>query len=436
MNPSEFIRAKRDGKRLDSNAIEAFVSSYLDGDVADYQMSAFLMAAFLEGLDSEEAAALTEAYVKSGKTIDWSDLPGMPVDKHSTGGVGDKVSLILTPLVAACDGFVPMLSGRGLGHTGGTLDKLESIPGFTTALSIERFKQQVSEIGCAIARQSDELAPADGKIYALRDVTATVESIPLISASIMSKKIAEGAKGLVLDVKVGSGAFMETEERATALAQMLIAIGAAHRQQVRAILTDMSQPLGIAVGNALEAKEAILLMRGEADLPRLRTIVLILTGEMLHIAGIVDSPQEGEAIAARKLQDGSALEQFHKMVRMQDGDTTVCDNIDLWPSAPVIMDIPSPDEGIIKAINTRAIGIAALELGAGRKLSTDRIDPSVGFRITAKIGDKIGRSRPLGQVFARNKDDAQKAIAAVQAAYKFCDEKVVPPNIILKKLVG
>ncbi|RKZ30271.1 thymidine phosphorylase, partial [bacterium] len=225
MNPSEFIRAKRDGKRLDSNAIGAFMRLYLDGEIADYQMSAFLMASFIKGLDKTEAAALTEAYIESGKAIDWSELPGIPVDKHSTGGVGDKVSLILAPLVAACGGYVPMLSGRGLGHTGGTLDKLESIPGFETALSIERLKKQVGRVGCAIARQSDELAPADGRIYAIRDVTATVESIPLISASIMSKKIAEGAKGLVLDVKVGSGAFMETVERATELADMLIAIG-------------------------------------------------------------------------------------------------------------------------------------------------------------------------------------------------------------------
>ena len=256
MNPSEFIRTKRDGKRLDSNLIGAFVGSFIDGEIDDYQMSAFLMAAFLNGLDHEEAASLTEAYIESGLKIDWSDLSGKPVDKHSTGGVGDKVSLILAPLAAACGAYVPMLSGRGLGHTGGTLDKLESIPGFRTSLSIDEVKKQVKRVGCAIAGQSIELAPADGRIYALRDVTSTVESIPLISASIMSKKLAEGADGLVLDVKIGSGAFMDTLEKGVDLSQMLIAIGKAHGQQVRALLTNMFEPLGCAIGNSLEVMES------------------------------------------------------------------------------------------------------------------------------------------------------------------------------------
>ena len=434
MNPAEIIRKKRDSRSLDPETIGAFINSYIEGDVADYQMSAFLMAAFLNGLDYIEASALTKAYIDSGEKLDWADLPGIPVDKHSTGGVGDKVSLILTPLVAACGAYVPMLSGRGLGHTGGTLDKLESIPGFRTDLSVERLEAQVTEIGCAMGRQTAQLAPADGRIYALRDVTATVESIPLISASIMSKKIAEGAKGLVLDVKVGSGAFMDTVERAVELAEMLIAIGESHGQNVRAVLTDMSEPLGFAVGNALEVEESVMTMRGELAPPGIREITISLAGEMLVLSGICATLREGEILAGKRLDDGFALEKFREMVSAQGGDPRVCDDLGVLPHAKIVLDIPASGEGHVSAIDTRAIGLAALELGAGRKRSNDTIDPSVGFRIAAKLGNYLETGQPLGVVYARTGEDACKAIAAIQSAYSITPEKHEPPRLIIKRL--
>ena len=435
MNPAEFIRAKRDGKRLDDDSIGAFVREYIEQRVTDYQMSAFLMAVYLRGMDDSEAAALTEAYIKSGIVIDWSGLPGIPVDKHSTGGVGDKVSLILAPLVASCGGYVPMLSGRGLGHTGGTLDKLESIPGFSTKLPVDWLKRQVREIGCAIARQSRELAPADGRIYALRDVTATVESIPLIAASIMSKKIAEGAKGLVIDLKTGSGAFMSTVDRAELLAKTLIAIGKAHGQTVRALLTDMSQPLGSAIGNALEAEEAALFLKGEVDLPRLRDVTIALAGEMLHMAGLGDSPEDCEALAVSKLDDGSAFEKFVAMVDRQGGDPAAIRDTRLLPKAPFVANILAPTAGYIEAVDTRAVGMAAVALGAGRLRSDDEIDPAVGFKIFVKIGDRVEAGQPIAEVHARSETDAENASAELIAAYKISDEPVAPPDLIIERIV-
>lgn len=434
MNPAEIIRAKRDSQRLDPETIEAFVHAFIEGDVEDYQMSAFLMASFLNGMDDREASALTTAYIRSGSRIDWSDLPGIPVDKHSTGGVGDKVSLILTPLAASCGAYVPMLSGRGLGHTGGTLDKLESIPGFTTDLSVDRLKSQVKNIGCAMGRQTKELAPADGRIYALRDVTATVESIPLISASIMSKKLAEGAKGLVLDVKVGSGAFMNTVERARELADMLIKIGAAHGQKVRALLTNMWEPLGIAVGNALEAEEAILLMRREIELPNLEEIIISLVAEMLVMGEIEENLKEATESARAKLEDGYALEKFAELIEAQEGDPGVCDSPSLLPRAEVVKDIPAPDVGYIRNINTRAIGMASLELGAGRKKSSDIIDPAVGLRIYTNVGDRIDSGENIGAVFAANENDANRAISEVQAAFTFSAKEPDRPDLIIDRI--
>jgi len=436
MNPAEIIRSKRDSKRLDPHTIEAFVNAYVGGDVEDYQMSAFLMATFHHGMDGEEAAALTKAYINSGETIDWSDLPGIPVDKHSTGGVGDKVSLILTPLAAACGAYVPMLSGRGLGHTGGTLDKLEAIPGFTTDLSVDRLKSQVKKIGCAMGRQTSELAPADGRIYALRDVTATVESIPLISASIMSKKLAEGAKGLVLDVKVGSGAFMSTVELARELASMLIAIGNSHGQRVHALLTNMWEPLGNAVGNALEAEEAILLMRGEIELPNLEEITLFLVAEMLIMAEIAGSLESAIELAKKKLDDGSALQKFAELIEAQEGNPAVCDDLSILPRADIIQPIPSPESGFVESINTRAIGLASLELGAGRKKSSDVIDPAVGLKVFANVGDSFSRGEIIGEVHAKSENDASRAISEVQAAFAFSENPSDRPNLVIDRIAS
>lgn len=434
MNPSVIIGKKRDGERLTREEINWFVDGYLRGEVADYQMSALLMAIFFNGLDAEETAFLTESYIYSGLKIDWSDLPGLPVDKHSTGGVGDKVSIVLAPLVASCGGFVPMISGRGLGHTGGTLDKLESIPGFRTNLSIESIKEQVSKIGCAMGAQTAEIAPADGKIYALRDVTATVESIPLISASIMSKKIAEGAKGLVLDIKVGNGAFMETIEKAKELARLLIAIGEYHGQKVRAIFSDMSEPLGNAVGNALEIEECILLMRGDKDFPKLHELTIALAGEMLVLSGIAENIIEAEKLANEKLNDGSALEKFSQMVSYQNGNPEICNDTGLLPKAKIILDIPSIESGFISSIDTKAIGMAGVELGAGRRRSSDSIDPSVGFEIFAKIGDKVSRGDLLGVVHSNDKDKAKKAIESIQKAYSFSENRITPPKKIIDRM--
>ncbi len=435
MNPSEFIRAVRDGQRLDPETIEAFVFDFLGGRVADYQMSAFLMAVFLNGMAEDEVFALTRAYIESGTVIDWSELPGIPVDKHSTGGVGDKVSLILAPLVAACGGFVPMLSGRGLGHTGGTLDKLESIPGFSTDLSIERFKRQVREIGCAMARQSPELAPADGRIYALRDVTATVESIPLISASIMSKKIAEGAKGLVIDLKTGSGAFMYSLDRTRELARSLIAIGKAYGQRICAVITDMSQPLGSAVGNALEVEECILLMRGEREFPRVEAVTVRLAGEMLYFAEVVGTVEEGESLAKRRLADGSALAKFAEMVEAQGGNPRIIEDLSPLSRAGFVGRIVAPRPGFIAEMDTRAIGMAAVGLGAGRLRSEDAIDPSVGFRFFVEVGDWVESGGVLVEVHARNAAEAEAAGNMILKAIEFSDTPVQSPKLIIEKLV-
>ncbi|MCK5833349.1 thymidine phosphorylase [bacterium] len=434
MNPSEFIRAKRDGQRLDPEEIEAFVLSFVKGNIADYQMSAFLMAVYLNGMSDVEASALTEAYIRSGYTIDWSDLGAVTVDKHSIGGVGDKVSLILAPMVAACGGYVPMLSGRGLGHTGGTLDKLESIPGFTTNLSIEEFKLQVKNIGCAITRQSPELAPADGKIYALRDVTATVESIPLISASIMSKKIAEGAEGLVIDLKTGSGAFMDTIDRARALAKMLIAIGKSHGQKVKALVTDMSQPLGSAIGNALEVEECILLMRREIDLPRLEYLTCRLAAEMLMFSGIVSSVDEGLDLANKKLSDGSVLVKFAEMVEAQSGNPRVADDISIFPRASVIKSIVAPKTGYIKSVNTREVGMAGVNLGAGRLRKEDKINQSVGFKVFKEINDKVEEGKPFAEVYATDSESANIAAVRFVKAYTISEEVVRKPRLIHEKV--
>jgi len=434
MNPSEFIRAKRDGKRLDLNEIGAFISSYLSGDVADYQVTALLMAIYLNGMSDDEASALTRAYIDSGEVIEWSELGGIPVDKHSTGGVGDKVSLALAPLVAACGGFVPMLSGRGLGHTGGTLDKLESIPGFNTELSIEKLKKQVREVGCAMARQSGELAPADGRIYALRDVTATVESIPLISASIMSKKIAEGAKGLVIDLKSGSGAFMDTIDRARELANMLIAIGTAHGQKVVALVTDMSQPLGCAVGNALEAEEAILLLRGEKKFPRLEALTVRLAGEMLLLAGVVDTVEGGETLARKRLHDGTALEKFAKMVEAQSGDPRVADDLSLLPKAKLVRPIVIDSVGYIAKMDTRRIGMAAVNLGAGRLRAEDEIDQSAGFKFFAEIGDSVDVGDVIGEVHAKDEQSAETAVAEVLHSITLAETALDRPSLIIEKI--
>ena len=384
MNVVELIRRKRDGGTLSAEQIGAFVGGITDGAVTDYQAAALLMAIYFRGLDGGELTALTSAMLHSGDVLDLSDIAGAKVDKHSTGGVGDKISLHLAPAVAACGVSVPMISGRGLGHTGGTLDKLEAIPGFSVDLDESRFRAVLRECGLALIGQTERLAPADKRLYALRDVTGTVESIPLIAASIMSKKLAEGIDALVLDVKVGSGAFMKTPERARELARTLVDIGRRAGKRVTAFLTDMDQPLGRWVGNAVEVQESLMVLQGRGE-PDLVELTLALGGEMLVLGGVAKSSDEGRAQIARALGDGSALERFLRCVALQGGK--IPDREQGW--FPTAHDQVDAGAGFVQRIDAEAVGMAALRLGAGRTRKEDTIDPGAWVRLTAKVGERV-----------------------------------------------
>ncbi|MGZ3427110.1 MAG: thymidine phosphorylase [Polyangia bacterium] len=413
MNVVELIRRKRDGGTLTAAEIGAFVRGVTDGGVTDYQAAALLMAVYFRGLDGAELAALTDAMLHSGDVLDLSDIPGGKVDKHSTGGVGDKISLHLAPAVAACGVNVPMISGRGLGHTGGTLDKLEAIPGFNVNLDEARFRAVLRECGLALIGQTERLAPADKRLYALRDVTGTVESIPLIAASIMSKKLAEGIDGLVLDVKVGSGAFMKTPERARELARTLVDIGTRAGKRVTAFLTDMDQPLGRWIGNAVEVHESLLVLKGQGE-PDLVELTLTLGGEMLVLGGAAKSADEGRARIARALADGSALERFRRCVTLQGG--TLPDGEAGWfPAAHVAVDAGA---GFVQRIDAEAVGMAALRLGAGRTRKEDAIDPGAWVRLAAKVGERVERGQPVA-TFSQPKDAkvADEVRERLRAAY-------------------
>jgi pyrimidine-nucleoside phosphorylase len=427
LNPVRLIAAKRDGEALSDADLAALVDAYTDGTVPDYQMSAFLMAAYLNGLTDGEAAALTEAMLYSGPRIDLSAVPGPTVGKHSTGGVGDKVSLILVPLVASCGVPVAKLSGRGLGHTGGTLDKLESIPGLRTALSVDEYRRQVADLGCVIAGQTGTVAPADKKLYALRDVTATVDSVPLIAASIMSKKLAEGNDALVLDVKCGRGAFMKTEAEARALAETMVSIGAAHDVPAVAVLTSMDVPLGRAVGNWPEVAEAIACLRGEhADTP-LMAVVRALAGEMLTLGGRVETAAAGRARAREALASGAALERFRRLVAAQGGDPAVVDAPASRPDSAPVATVKAPDaaDGVVADIDARALGHAAVDLGAGRRTKEDDVDPVAGFSALKAVGDPVASGAPLARVHASDASAADGVGAAVRDAFTVAE---APPD--------
>lgn len=418
MRVVDLIERKRDGGELAPDEIRALIAAYTRDEVPDYQMAALLMAIYLRGLSPAELAAWTDAMLRSGEVLDLNDIPGVKVDKHSTGGVGDKISLPLAPLVAACGARVPMVSGRGLGHTGGTLDKLESIPGFSTRQTVARFRELVAGLGVALIGQTEEIAPADRRLYALRDVTGTVASIPLIASSIMSKKLAEGIDALVLDVKVGSGAFMRTLEDARALARTMVDIGERMGKRVVALLTDMNQPLGRAVGNALEVRESIEVLRGggPADV---RALTLALAEEMLRLAGI--DPAE----AARALDDGRGLARFRAVVEAQGGDPRAVDDPDRLPAAPFVEPLPAPRDGYVTGIDARAIGLGAMSLGAGRARKEDVIDPAVGVVLAAKVGDAVRAGEPLLHIHHAGKglDEARRRLAA---AWSFGDAP--PPS--------
>ena len=432
MRPPEIIRKKRDGAALSPEEITFFANGAADGTIADYHAAAWLMAVFLNGMDSAEQAALTEAMWRSGTTLDWSGLPAPKVDKHSTGGVGDKTSLILAPIVAACGGYVPMISGRGLGHTGGTLDKLEAIPGYRVRLPVWEFRAILEMVGFAMMGQTAEIAPADRKLYALRDATETVESIPLIVGSIMSKKLAAGLDALVLDVKTGSGAFMREEARARELARALVATGNRCGVKTEALITDMNQPLGM-VGHALEVRECIALLRGEADditRPTLE-LSLELAARMLALSGLAASLDEARAQAQAAVDSGAAFDKFARNVAAQGGDYHVCDAPETHLAVhPCEVKVKSPRPGFVAQMDAQVIGLALAEIGGGRARVEDEIDAAVGYRPLARLGDAVKAGDALGLIYARNEADGQRAAARIQAAINIGDEKTDAPALI------
>lgn len=428
-NPVSLIRKKRDGVSLSADEIRWLIREYTEDRLPDYQMSAFLMAGFLNGLDAVEAAALCEAMLHSGIVLDLSDIPGIKVDKHSTGGVGDKLSLILAPVAAACGVPVPMISGRGLGHSGGTLDKLESIPGFNVNLDLDRYRQVLRAHHLVLIGQTEDIAPADKRMYALRDVTATVECIPFIAASIMSKKLAEGIDALVLDVKVGSGAFMKTEERALELARTLVSIGEAAGKRTVAYVTNMDQPLGYEIGNWSEVRESLDVLRGGGP-EDVRELSLLLAGTMIHLGGKAASVEEGIAKGRAAIADGSALKAFIEVAAAQDADVTVLHDPDRYPAAGVSVDVVATAAGVVSGFDSYALGMAAVELGAGRLRKEDRIDPTAGITLRAKIGDPVAEGGVLATVrTASGRADAAARIAeTVHSAIRLGPGPVDPPK--------
>jgi len=417
MRAVDLIRRKRDSGELTREEINQLIGAYTRGDIPDYQMSAWLMAVVLRGMSGAEIAALTEAMLHSGQVLDFSGLPARKVDKHSTGGVGDKTSLIIAPIVAAGGLLVPMISGRGLGHTGGTLDKLESIPGFNVNLSLADLRRVLETCGCALIGQTAEIAPADKKIYALRDVTGTVESPALICASIMSKKLAEGIDAMVLDVKVGSGAFMKNDEDAALLAELMVETGKRMGKKVVALLTDMSQPLGCKAGNALEVAEAIELLNGggPADL---RELCLELAAWMLRLGERVQTVDEGKKLAWELVVSGRAREKFREIVRLQGGDSAVVDDPGLLPSARHHLDVPSPAGGYVVQTQCEQLGVACVVLGGGREKKEDKIDPAVGLAFHKRLGDPVQRGEPLCTLHYNSNARLEEAKRLVETAYR------------------
>jgi pyrimidine-nucleoside phosphorylase len=427
---ADLIRRKRDGGRLAAEEIAELVLDYVRGNVPDYQMAAFCMAVYFRGLNGPETFALTDAMIRSGETIELGKAVGRKcVDKHSTGGVGDKTSLAVGPIVAACGVPFGKMSGRGLGHTGGTLDKLESIPGFRVELSRDEFLQQVREIGLAIIGQSADLVPADKLLYSLRDVTATVDNVSLIAASIMSKKIAAGADAIVLDVKVGDGAFMKTVEDARELAEAMLELGRHAGREVACVLTDMDQPLGWAVGNALEIRETIATLRGNGP-PDFTELVLSASAHLLAFSDLGMDEREGRERAAAAVQDGSALEMYERWIAAQGGDPAE----EVLQCAPVTRVVPAPDDGFVYAISAVAIGTAALRLGAGRRTKDDSIDHAVGVRCLKKRGDAVAAGEPLAEVHARDEEAAESGGDEVLAAYELGEAAPEARPIVLETI--
>ena len=420
---TDLIVKKRDGGELSQEEIQFMIQGYTGGQIPDYQMSAMCMAILLRGMTDRETLDLTMAMVHSGETLDLSPIRGMKADKHSTGGVGDKTSLVLCPMVAACGLKVAKMSGRGLGHTGGTIDKLESFPGFTTGISEETFFKNVNEIGIAIAGQTADLVPADKKLYALRDVTGTVPSIPLIVSSIMSKKLASGADVIVLDVKCGSGAFMKTEEEARTLAQGLTRIGRLAGRKCAAVITDMDQPLGWAVGNALEVKEAISVLKGEKS-GDLLELCLTLGSCMLTEAGLAGSIEEARAMLEKTISDGTALEKLSQMVTAQQGDGRDVYDTSRLPVAPVQLEVSAPESGYVRRIEAEQVGLVSMHLGGGRATKESVIDLSVGLVLHKKVGDRVEAGESLATIHAASREKAVEAAELLRACYSLSPDPV------------
>ncbi|MFD1676745.1 pyrimidine-nucleoside phosphorylase [Alicyclobacillus fodiniaquatilis] len=430
MRAVDLIDKKRRGLALQKEEIQALMDGYLAGEIPDYQMSAFLMAVCWRGMNTEEMANLTRAMAASGDSLDLTEIPGVKVDKHSTGGVGDKTTLVLAPLLAAIGVPVAKMSGRGLGHTGGTIDKLEAIPGFQTSLSGQAFVQQVKSIGVAVAGQTGDLAPADKRLYALRDVTATVESIPLIASSIMSKKLASGADAIVLDVKVGDGAFMKTADDARRLARTMVEIGNHAGRNTVAVLSSMEEPLGYAVGNALEVREAILTLanQGPTDLTE---VCLALAAEMAVLAGAADDVDAARTRLVRALEDGSALAKLRAFITAQGGDASVVDEPQKLPQAAVIREMTATRAGCIAALPALSVGEAAMRLGAGRSTKDEAVDPAVGIVLRAKVGDTVSVGDVLLEVHAASEADAQACMEALRDVFVIQDAPVAKPQHVL-----
>ena len=437
MLPQEIIRHKRDGMPLSKEEIATFVGGLVSGGFSEGQVAALAMAVFLNGMSRDEAVSLTLAMRDSGMVLDWSDLPGPVTDKHSTGGVGDNVSLMLAPIVAACGAYVPMISGRGLGHTGGTLDKMDAIPGYVSQPDNALFRAVVRDVGCAIIGQTADLAPADRRFYSIRDVTGTVESIPLITASILSKKLSAGLQSLVLDVKAGNGAFMATRKGARDLAESLVAVANGAGLSTTALLTDMNEPLASAAGNAVEVANAVDFLTGRRRDRRLEEVTMALAGEMLMSSGLAASHHEAATLATEALEGGRAAELFGRMVSALGGPADFVErSASYLPTAPVIREIASPAAGFVSAIASRDIGIAVVALGGGRTKPEDAIDHAVGLTALMPVGASVSKGDPLAILHARNEAAADEAAAAVASAYTIGETKPRAPRPVLRRVTA
>jgi pyrimidine-nucleoside phosphorylase len=434
MRTVDLIYRKREGEELSPEEITFVVNGYTRGEIPDYQMSAFLMAVFWQGMTDREVSALTECMLSSGEAVDLSSVPGVKVDKHSTGGVGDKTSLIAAPLAASAGVVVPMISGRGLGHTGGTLDKLESIPGFRTSLTIPEFVEQLAKHKLAFIGQTEQIVPADGRLYSLRDATATVESIPLIASSIMSKKLAVGLDSIVLDVKVGAGAFMKKQLDARRLAQMMVGIGRRMNKRVQALITDMNQPLGYAVGNALEIMEVSQTLQnaGPFDLTRLS---LELAARMIHLGKVTTTIEEAREVAQARLLDGSGYRKLKEVITAQGGNAQVLDRFELLPNATGMREIYSPRAGYVSAVDAELIGQASALIGAGRDTKEDTIDPAVGMILEVKVGQKVDAGGVLCRIYYTGEERVDEAAEQVEDAFRI-SQTVPEERELILEVVG